>query len=1691
VEKNKSFKEYLQDGILLCELVQNVRPDLIRKIKRVRSPFSWRENHSFFLEACKSLGLKGSQLFSPEDLIASGARTPTIKTKGFRGENERKLRNVAITIFWLSRVVRRLPNYTGPLLDFDPSSLGDWDSTEKLREGGLSPVSPVPATVTTPPPIPGTHCQSPPATEHIPFPSPPQLTSKSSSPSSSPPLPVSPYHSPTIKVKRVEASIPRTPPYQSLPPQVTVHVGGQRRYRSSSPPSLTHSRSNSLSDKGSFESPWLLSHSGKTRSTPALDILRSVHDQLSESEKVLSDLTKELTLAQEALALKRRSTGIIPAVEKSTSSAGLEKLSPESLPVPNGHQEEEVSLEESDSVSLEALIETELLLNSNKSPPLDLPHRSPSLSSSTPSDVSTIVPRDLVPSRCSALSLPEDPSTADANTSSQERQSNLCALSTATPPPSPVTADPEGFTNPLSNSSADGRGSPESNPFEDPTIEYSGSQTLFRNRSPVVDVEAVLGDLSDGAADDVEEEEPILFPSLTVSAPSLLPEVVLETSHDLLPPEEVADISNNVAEESEPERDVPSQDIDFLEVSPQFQRRPHPAVTTLKEDWRKSFHSSCSSLDSTACSVIEVTYCYNSTSDEVSSSHSPPQQDSTDANTSSCYSSSSEPEADGASYEVVPAETLNPHLANLSIPDPEESITSATSTDSKNLTRYNSLPNFEQADLETIPEEMAVTTQVMRIYPAQSVGEISSSVAVPHHRVHIPSSGNGPESPSKCTAAVNQPGIVYVSPTPSDESEMKVVREGSCVQVVEPPGLMATPIQILEDGEEEEEVDAQPVAPKDRKISRGLAPEPAFGKMNFTLSPVPVGGGSLARVQSDALPLTLHADMLTLPGPSTEEAKPSNRTKFADLSDFNSTAVEISSSDSMSSSRVSVATSNQSSSASLVTSQQSVSTTAIGELHTPIPSHGLRHYKNQHFLDNSFVDDILASSHGDRETDPGTRGLTAAKSGRPTSAPTRATSDSVLPSRYATDSPNILKIRSRRTSGEDKRQQRLANIAESARAALTYTAIHRSKKTESLPRDQYQLHHHWRSHSGSKSMGSEEELLGSSPSSVSILGKGSGAPAAPTDEAKTFTTGSPSGSLNLHSLSIDETRKASMTEMEEIWKLVENESGSSSTTSVDTSSEGFPGSSGGGGRRLPSIALESHLSPQHTASGKKPVDSPVFEEEDDVKKRAVLNGHAGLDVSVAEGVVKGVDQIPLQSTPRRPGLVPATPNMSLVTSGPRPSPVTRKDLDSLLTTLKSLGGDGGGEAEGQEEGTGLRLLEQMLHSTTFKRAQKVHDTVQQLVHHDEGAPTPVARRVVPIAQEARHHFHHHVEPSPEVDELRSLLREPHIQALMFCHDRVSSGDFYLPRRHFPRIKQDPVDIILSGSVLNFVPHSSLDNSLPLSRDVPSSRKEDATIVYLQRSNRPLGCTIYKQGEAVFVGKLLKGCDAELSEVLREGDEVLEVNGVPVMGRSTDEVVRLMSGEAGVTLVFTIIPIHDDNIDLNFEPKYVRAHFNYSPKTDDEIPCQPLGLRFEKGDILEISNQDDPDWWQARKVFDDGAESLPGLIPARHRQQQREALTRSYPLAKAMEDQHRKKKGLMSRLSRKKKKTVFYNQGTNQSMLAVGDEVVTYEDVMRMEPNAHWRRPIVVIGASGVGKGTLIRKLINSDHTRFAAVVQRK
>lgn len=64
--------------------------------------------------------------------------------------------------------------------------------------------------------------------------------------------------------------------------------------------------------------------------------------------------------------------------------------------------------------------------------------------------------------------------------------------------------------------------------------------------------------------------------------------------------------------------------------------------------------------------------------------------------------------------------------------------------------------------------------------------------------------------------------------------------------------------------------------------------------------------------------------------------------------------------------------------------------------------------------------------------------------------------------------------------------------------------------------------------------------------------------------------------------------------------------------------------------------------------------------------------------------------------------------------------------------------------------------------------------------------------------------------------------------------------------------------------------------------------------------------------------------------------------------------------------------------------YLRALFDYSPFEDKAIPCQEAGLPFLQGDILQVVSQDDPTWWQAKRMGDSNLRA--GLIPSKHFQQ---------------------------------------------------------------------------------------------------------
>ena len=54
-----------------------------------------------------------------------------------------------------------------------------------------------------------------------------------------------------------------------------------------------------------------------------------------------------------------------------------------------------------------------------------------------------------------------------------------------------------------------------------------------------------------------------------------------------------------------------------------------------------------------------------------------------------------------------------------------------------------------------------------------------------------------------------------------------------------------------------------------------------------------------------------------------------------------------------------------------------------------------------------------------------------------------------------------------------------------------------------------------------------------------------------------------------------------------------------------------------------------------------------------------------------------------------------------------------------------------------------------------------------------------------------------------------------------------------------------------------------------------------------------GATVRNEGESVIIGRIVKGGMAEKSGLLHEGDEILEINGHDIRGKSINDVCDLM------------------------------------------------------------------------------------------------------------------------------------------------------------------------------------------------------
>ncbi|XP_019607795.2 MAGUK p55 subfamily member 2 isoform X11 [Rhinolophus sinicus] len=214
-------------------------------------------------------------------------------------------------------------------------------------------------------------------------------------------------------------------------------------------------------------------------------------------------------------------------------------------------------------------------------------------------------------------------------------------------------------------------------------------------------------------------------------------------------------------------------------------------------------------------------------------------------------------------------------------------------------------------------------------------------------------------------------------------------------------------------------------------------------------------------------------------------------------------------------------------------------------------------------------------------------------------------------------------------------------------------------------------------------------------------------------------------------------------------------------------------------------------------------------------------------------------------------------------------------------------------------------------------------------------------------------------------------------------------------------------------------------------------------------------------------------------LLHVGDIIKEVNGQPVGSdpRALQELLRSASG----SVILKILPSYQEP----HLPRqvFVKCHFDYDPARDSLIPCKEAGLRFTAGDLLQIVNQDDANWWQAElcpRPFQachvEGGSA--GLIPSQLLEEKRKAFVkRDLELTPTSGT-------LCGSLSGKKKKRMMYLTTKNAEFDR--HELLIYEEVARMPPFR--RKTLVLIGAQGVGRRSLKNKLIMWDPDRYGTTV---
>ncbi|XP_017962155.1 MAGUK p55 subfamily member 7 isoform X3 [Drosophila navojoa] len=367
-------------------------------------------------------------------------------------------------------------------------------------------------------------------------------------------------------------------------------------------------------------------------------------------------------------------------------------------------------------------------------------------------------------------------------------------------------------------------------------------------------------------------------------------------------------------------------------------------------------------------------------------------------------------------------------------------------------------------------------------------------------------------------------------------------------------------------------------------------------------------------------------------------------------------------------------------------------------------------------------------------------------------------------------------------------------------------------------------------------------------------------------------------------------------------------------------------------------------------------------------------------------------------------------------------------LSKLITTLK--------ESDNLSNDQEIDFLKALLESKELNALVNVHTKVAKVGRDERLAP--VLSTSSQVLFEVLEQLSQRCHLNDDCKEAFHLLQDSHIQHLLYAHDAIAQKDFY------PHLPEVPIEM--------------------------DEDEETIKIVQLVKSNEPLtgaqsaepivGATIKTDEETgkIIIARIMHGGAADRSGLIHVGDEVIEVNGINVEGKTPGDVLTILQNSEG-TITFKLVPADTKGAQRESKVR-VRAHFDYNPDVDPYIPCKEAGLAFQRGDVLHIVAQDDAYWWQARKDHERSARA--GLIPSRALQERRILHERTQREANDLDSKQ--------------------NDDFDRELIA------TYEEVAKLYPRPGIYRPVVLIGAPGVGRNELRRRLIARDPEKFRSPV---